>query len=159
MGRPRVEVGGLDNEIRSAIVGEYAPHSTARTDPRWRLEAICVEPVLPPDEDDQLRGATTALASANLEPKPPVSCGEEAGQGGGTYHVIEHRGGSVCVSTLGRFVTGDDANVAARGALEAAGFRWIDQDLGSITVTGLCVYYFGDRAPLDVRTLLFYWQD
>lgn len=159
MGRPRVEVSGLDNEIRSAIVGEYVPRCTARTDPRWRLEAICVEPVLPPDEDDQLRRAATALASANLEPEQPVSCGEEAGQGGGTYHVIEHRDGSAWVSTLGRFVTGDDANVAARAALEAAGFRWIDQELGSITVTGLCVYYFGARAPLDVRTLLFYWQD
>ncbi|THV40939.1 hypothetical protein [Glycomyces buryatensis] len=159
IGRPRVEVSGLDNEIRSAIVGEYVPGCKARTDPRWRLEAICVDSVLPPDEHDQLRGATTALASVNLAPKPPVSCGEEHSQGDGTYHVIEHRGGSVCVSTLGRFVTGDDANTVARDALEAAGFRWIDQALGSITVTGLCVYYFGDRTPLDLRTLLFYWQD
>lgn len=159
MGRPRVEVSGIDEEVRSAIVREYVPYSKARTDPRWRLEAICVEPVLAPDEDDQLRRATTALASADLEPEPPVSCGEEAGQGGGTYHLIGHRGGSVWVSTLGRFVTGDDENAVARGALEAAGFRWIDSDLGSITVTGLCVYYFGDRAPLDVQTLLFYWQD
>lgn len=159
LGRPRVEVSGVDDEIRTAIVGEYAPRSKARTDPRWRLEAICAEPVPAPDEDAQLRRATAALASASLAPKPPVSCGEDAGQGGGTYHVIEHLGGRVCVSTLGRFVTGGDGNLGARGALEAAGFRWIDGELGSIVVSGLCVYYFGNREPLDVRTLLFYWQD
>ncbi|GAA1666387.1 hypothetical protein GCM10009830_10060 [Glycomyces endophyticus] len=159
LGRPRVDVTGLDDEIRGAIVGEYASRSQARTDPRWRLEAICARPVPPPDEDDQLRGVTTALVSANLEPKWPVSCGEEAGQGGGTYHVIEYRDGSIWVSTLGRFVTGEDDDVAARGVLEAAGFRWIDRDLGSITVTGLCVYHFGERAPLNVGTLPFYWQD
>jgi hypothetical protein len=48
---------------------------------------------------------------------------------------------------------------AARAALEAAGFRWIDEETGSITVTDLCVYYFGGRDPLDIGTLLFYWQD
>lgn len=159
LGQPRVEINGLDDEIRGAILGEYALILERRTDPRWRIEAICVEPSLPPDEHDQLLHATIALASVNLVPKTPVSCGEVYRQGGGTYHVIEHEGGAICVSTLGRFVTGDDANVAARDALEGAGFRWIDQTLGAISVTGLCVYHFGHREPLDVRTLLFYWQD
>jgi len=159
LGRPRVEINGLDDEIRGAILSAYAAGCEVRTDPRWRVEAICAELPLQPDEHDQLRHATTVLASANLVPKTPVSCGEVYRQGDGTYHVIEHEGGAIWVSTLGRFVTGDDANVAARDALEMAGFRWIDQTLGAISVTGLCVYYFGNREPLDVRTLLFYWQD
>ena len=44
-------------------------------------------------------------------------------------------------------------------ALESAGFRWIDETISAIRVPGLCVYYFGERAPLSVDTLLFYWQD
>jgi hypothetical protein len=52
-----------------------------------------------------------------------------------------------------------DADELARGVLESAGFRWIDEALWAILVTGLCVYHFGDREPLKVSTLLFYWQD
>ncbi|MFG2626851.1 hypothetical protein [Streptomyces sp. NPDC048473] len=63
------------------------------------------------------------------------------------------------ISTLGRFATGDDAGLVARQALEAAGFRWIDETTGAIRVTDLCVYYFGEREPLGVGALLFYWQD
>jgi hypothetical protein len=159
LGRPRIEVDGLDDEIRGAILRHYAPGSTARTDPRWRIEAILVEAPLPPDEEDQLRRAGAALASAGLAPAPPVSCGDHHHQGDGTYFVIEYTGGTVFTSTLGPFVAADDADDDARSALEAAGFRWIDETLGAVRVAGLCVYYFGSREPLDVRTLLFYWQD
>ena len=159
LGRPRVEIDGLDEEIRGAILRRYTRGCQDRTDPRWRVEAICLELSLPTNEEGQLLSAMTALASANLAPEPPVSCGEVYHQGGGTYHVIGYEGGEIFVSTLGRFVTGDDTNVAARSALEAAGFRWIDKTLRAITVTGLCVYHFGRREPLTVSTLLFYWQD
>ncbi|MFJ9915033.1 hypothetical protein [Actinacidiphila glaucinigra] len=80
-------------------------------------------------------------------------------QGEGTYHVIACRGSLVHVSTLGRFATSYDADHSARQALEAAGFRWIDDETGAIKVTDLCVYYFGGRVPLTVDTLLFSWQD
>ncbi|GLY87796.1 hypothetical protein [Actinoallomurus iriomotensis] len=135
LGRPRVEVDGLDDEVRGAILAEYAPRAEDGTDPRWRVEAICVDP------------------------SPPVSAGDANRQGDGTYHEIAHAGGTIFVGTLGRFVTGDDEDVAARRALESAGFRWIDEALWAVVVTGLCVYYFGDREPLKVSTLLFYWQD
>lgn len=159
LGRPRVEIDGLDDEIRGAILAEYAPHAQDGTGPRWRAEAIFVNPPPPADQDDQLRRAAAALASGGLAPEPPVSAGDANRQGAGTYHEIAHAGGMIFVSTLGRFVTGDDGNVAARSALESAGFRWIDEALGAIVVTGLCVYYFGHREPLKVDTLLFYWQD
>ncbi|MGW1432632.1 hypothetical protein ACWD6K_28930 [Streptomyces sp. NPDC002431] len=161
LGSPRVEVAGLDEELRAAIVEEYGQYCEERSDPRWRVEAICAEPPVPVDEEAQLDRATAALTAAGLAPHPPVSCGEYHQQGGGTYHVIGlgSEGGAVSLSTLGPFATSHTPEPAARAALEAAGFRWITPRTGAIRVTGLCVYYFGGRRPLDVSTLLFYWQD
>jgi hypothetical protein len=100
-----------------------------------------------------------ALSLAGLAPRAPVPCGPLHGSGDGTYHVVDHDRSAVRVSTLGRFVAGDDDDGPARAALETAGFRWIDRDLGNVRVDGLHVYHFGDRGPRDVETLLFYWQD
>ncbi|MER7705043.1 hypothetical protein ABTX81_19380 [Kitasatospora sp. NPDC097605] len=45
LGRPRVEVPGLAEDVRAAIVHAYAPRCTAATsDPRWQVEALCTEP-------------------------------------------------------------------------------------------------------------------
>jgi hypothetical protein len=158
LGQPRVEVPGLDEEIRTAVLRRYAP-GRERSDPRWRAEALCRDLPPPPDEDTLVRRATAALDTAGLSPAPAVSCGDHHGQGHGTYWVLQHAGGHVLVSTLGPFATGDDENTAARTALTDNGFRWIDRPLGMVVVTGLCVYHFGDRDPLNVHTLLFYWQD
>ncbi|WP_225799298.1 hypothetical protein [Streptomyces sp. NK15101] len=159
LGSPRVEVDGLDEELRRAIVHEYAPRCQRRSDPRWRLEALCTEPPGRPDRADRLARATAALTAAGLAPDPPVSAGAHHQQGDGTYHVISCGDENVLVSTLGRFATGHDDKHPARRALEEAGFRWIDRATGGIEVTGLGVYYFGGRGPRDVDTLLFYWQD
>ncbi|MFV6026785.1 hypothetical protein [Streptomyces sp. NPDC056264] len=160
LGRPRVEVEGLDEELRRAIVHAYAPGCERPSDPRWRLEAVCADPPARPDVDDQLRRATAALTAAGLAPKPPVSCGEDNQQGDGTYHVIEIGGDRLLISTLGPFATAEeDATDAARCALASAGFRWIDGETGAIRVTDLCVYFFGRRDSLTVDALLFFWQD
>ncbi|MFF1496913.1 hypothetical protein [Streptomyces sp. NPDC058304] len=159
LGSPRTEVDGLDEELRQAIVHEYAPWCERQSDPRWLLEALCTEPPGRPDLPDQLARATAALTAAALAPDPPVSAGDHHQQGDGTYHVISCGDEDIYVSTLGRFVTGHDDRHPARRALEEAGFRWIDGTTGRIRVTDLCVYYFGRREPLDVDTLLFYWQD
>ncbi|MFG2981742.1 hypothetical protein ACGFYQ_10865 [Streptomyces sp. NPDC048258] len=161
LGRPRVEVAGLDEELRAAIVHEYGQWCEERSDPRWRIEALCTEPPTGPEPAERLLRATTALTAAGLAPKPPVSCGEANRQGDGTYDVIGYgeSGGEVHISTLGRFAADHDDDPAVRRALESAGFRWIDHEVGSIQVTDLGVYYFGSRDPLDVHTLLFYWQD
>ncbi|MFB7831012.1 hypothetical protein [Streptomyces sp. NPDC056056] len=160
LGRPRVEVEGLDEELRRAIVHAYAPGCERPSDPRWRLEAVCADPPARPDVDEQLRRATAALTAAGLAPKPPVSCGEDNQQGDGTYHVIEIGGDRLLISTLGPFATAEeDAPDAARCALASAGFRWIDGETGTIRVTDLCVYSFGRRDSLTVDALLFFWQD
>ncbi|TDU80434.1 hypothetical protein [Streptomyces sp. KS 21] len=159
LGSPRAQVEGLDEELRGAIVHEYAPWCERQSDPRWRLEALCTDPPGRPDPADQLARVTAALTAAGLAPDPPVSAGDHHQQGDGTYHVISCGDEDIHVSVLGRFVTGHDDRHPARRALEEAGFRWIDGPTGSIRVAGLCVYYFGKREPLDVDTLLFYWQD
>ncbi|WP_432043018.1 hypothetical protein [Streptomyces cadmiisoli] len=159
LGRPRIEIAGLDDELRSAILHEYASGCERQSDPRWRIEALCTEPPIRPDQDEQLRRATAVLTEAGLAPMPPVSCGEHNQQGGGTYHVIEFGESELSISTLGRFATGADTDLTARQSLESAGFRWIDETTGAIRVTGLCVYYFGKREPVTIDTLLFYWQD
>ncbi|GAB2617770.1 hypothetical protein GCM10027168_57710 [Streptomyces capparidis] len=159
LGRPRVEVAGLDDELRGAILHEYAPNCQPRSDPRWRVEALCTDPPTRPDQDAQLRRATAALTAAGLDPRPPVSCREDHQQGHGTYHVIRYGDSTLLISTLGPFATAHDTAPTARRALESAGFRWIDDTTGAIRVTGLCVYHFGSREPLTVDTLLFYWQD
>jgi hypothetical protein len=132
---------------------------TPPTDPHWLVERVCVD--LPtPDVEAQLARAIAALEAAGLAPGTPVEIGEVNQQGSGTYHVIDLVDqGAVSVSRLGPFVMGDDAQPLARRVLMAAGFRWIDDELATIRVDGLAVYYFGRRAPLDVHTLLFYWQD
>ncbi|MFB7368627.1 hypothetical protein ACFC0D_02070 [Streptomyces sp. NPDC056222] len=159
LGRPRVQVEGLDEELRGVIVHEYGHGCERASDPRWRLEALCDEPPARPDVDGQLRRAMAALTTAGLAPKPPVSCGEDYQQGDGTYYVIEVGENRLLISTLGPFATAEDDDSAGRRALERAGFRWIDAETGAIRVTDLCVYYFGGRGPLTVETLLFYWQD
>ncbi|WP_345701023.1 hypothetical protein [Kitasatospora terrestris] len=159
LGRPRVEVPGLDEELRTPIVRTWAPWCERPSDPRWRIEAICAEPAEPVDVPAQLERATAALAAAGLDPAPPVEAGDHHGQGEGTYHVYPLAAGEVLVSTLGRFVTAEDDDHPARPALEAAGFRWIDGETGGVLVTDLAVYWFGSRVPLTVDTLLFHWQD
>lgn len=161
LGRPRVEVAGLDEELRAAIVHEYGQWCEERSDPRWRIEALCTERPSGSDAAERLLRATAALTAAGLAPKAPVSCGEANSQGDGTYDVIGYGegDGEVHISTLGRFAAGHDDDPVVRRALETAGFRWIDHAVGSVRVTGLGVYYFGSREPLDVHTLLFYWQD
>ncbi|MEV6953643.1 hypothetical protein [Streptomyces sp. NPDC051183] len=141
---------------------------TLLTDPE-RLRDCVAEAPPAFDHAEQLLRAVAALTAAGLAPKAPVSCGEADRQGDGTYDVIgygesesesESEGeGEVWISTLGRFAADHDENPAVRRALESAGFRWIDAELGAVHVTGLGVYCFGRRDPLDVHSLLFYWQD
>ncbi|GGP75659.1 hypothetical protein [Streptomyces melanogenes] len=159
LGSPRTEVEGLDEELRRAIVHEYAPWCERQSDPRWLLEALCTEPPVRPDLPDQLARATAALTAGGLTPDPPVSAGDHNQQGDGTYHVISCGDEDIYISALGRFATSDDDRHPARRVLEEAGFRWIHAAIGGIRVTDLCVYYFGARDPLNVDTLLFYWQD
>jgi hypothetical protein len=146
LGTPRVDVPGLPEDVRAAIVRQYVP-GARDTDPRWMLEAACL-----PDREpeDVLTDAVAALAP--YRPASPVTAGDHHQQGEGTYHVVGTTAGNVLVSTLGRFYWSENIP-------ELPGFRRVDDALGAIEVSGLPVFFFGDRAPLTVHDLLFYWQD
>lgn len=146
LGRPRVDVPGLPDDVRAAILRQYAP-GTRDTDPRWLLEAACL-----PDREpeDVLTEALAALAP--YKPASPVTAGDLHQQGEGTYHAVETTAGRVLVSTLGRFYQAE--NIPA-----LPGFRRIDDALDGVVVSGLPVYFFGRREPLTVHDLVFYWQD
>ena len=162
LGSPRVEVPGVPPDVREAIVRQYTP-GERDTDPRWLLEAACLEPVPDPWDADfveeRLDRAAEALAAAGLDPQEPVSAGDYHGTGTGTYDLIKTSTGWVTVSTLGPFVAGNGADERAVTALRDAGFRYIAPELARVRFEGLHVYFFGHREPLGVGDLLFYWQD
>lgn len=160
-GSPRVPLPNVPPDVRAAIVRTYAP-GERRTDPRWLLEAACEPPGPAVDEEAQLRHVAELLRAADLDPRPPVSAGDYFQQGAGTYHHIDTSAGTLTLSTLGPFFHTDGTDGAdppTIPALQAAGFRHIDPKLAGTTVDGLHVYFFGNRDPLTVGQLLFYWQD
>ena len=158
LGAPRVPLDGVPDDVRLAIVRQCAP-GQRQTDPRWILEAACVEQPPEPDAVEALQRAIDALTVYELHPEEPLEAGEIYQQGSGTYHQIAVDGGNVQISTLGPFASIDTDAPDAEAALASAGFRSVDAALGRIIVAGLHVYHFGAREPLTVGELLFYWQD
>lgn len=167
----RLPAHGVPPEVRAAIVATYAP-GELDTDPRWLLEKELMpslewEPRRDSEEmsveaRDAIERLTEALQARGLTPGLPVSSGNEHQQGDGTYHTLHDGKLQVLVSTLGPFVSawGDvDREPLVQDAVRATGLTWIDDELGQTVFEGLCVYFFGERAPLPVRDLLFFWQD
>ncbi|MEJ3653423.1 hypothetical protein WEH80_10600 [Actinomycetes bacterium KLBMP 9759] len=163
LGRPRVELPGVPDDVRSAILHTYGP-GQPETDPLWLVEQACTEPAGPVDVAELLDHAVAALANAALLPREPVSAGDWNDTGWGTYHVISTAVGDVVVSTLGPYVSAghdvDDESVRpAVDALVAVGFQEVDETLAATRFDGLAVYFFGDRQSLRVYDLLFFCQD
>jgi hypothetical protein len=160
LGPPVVELPGVPTDVRQAILCRYAP-GQRQTDPRWLLEAACLPPASGPSGPELVDRAVTALAAAGLEPGAPRDAAVYGGNiGVATYYSIPTRDGPVWVCTLGPYFdcrTGVGADVLR--AMGGAGFRVIDGELADTVVTGLHVYWFGDRREMTVGELLFYWQD
>ncbi|GGJ87307.1 HEAT repeat domain-containing protein [Deinococcus aquiradiocola] len=159
-------------EVRSAIVRSYAPGAEAGSDVRWLIEGL----TLPHRDHEAMKAlraeheqVVQALRTHGIEVGEAIDAGEWHSQGGGTYVVLPSEGGDLSLSTLGRFGAehtwgGDGVHPATminriRAALASVGWEWVDDDILSVTVPGLNVYYFGAREPLSVGELLFYWQD
>ncbi|MFC7447209.1 hypothetical protein [Rhodococcus daqingensis] len=157
LGPRPLDVPGLPTDVRDAMVREYAP-GQRDTDPRWILEAALQPSIEDRDDEAPVRAAMTALKAAGVEPGEPVPAGVDEGCGGGTYFRIHTAEGDVMISTLGPFFQ-TQRDAIAELLTSSVGFRRIDDRLAEVVVDGLCVYFFGDRGPLCVRDLLFYWQD
>ncbi|MGB0848936.1 MAG: HEAT repeat domain-containing protein [Thiolinea sp.] len=63
-------------------------------------------------------------------------------------------------SSASSFATAEQNNEAKYRKLVADnGFTWLTDQQLEFIVPGLHIYFFGDREPLSIRDLLFYWQD
>lgn len=165
VGQPRLEHPGVPEDIRRAILREHLP-AQRETDPRLLVEGLLstaptdARPSREPACPEQARSAHAALDAAGFAPAAPVSAGAANQQGAGTYHVVATADLSVKVSDLGPWVMAESRLPAAvHRALTEAGLEILDDELLTRTFEGLPVYFFGDREPLSIEDLLFYWQD
>lgn len=159
LGPSEVPLPSIPRDVREAILCEYLPGERA-TDPRHILEGLRLDLHDPDARAEFPEKARRALLAAGLPVGELTPIGAEQGQGGGSYDLLEVEDGQLALCTFGPFAQATTpVSERATMALEAAGFRVIDDDLAALVFEGLPVYYFGDREPLTVQDLLFYWQD
>jgi hypothetical protein len=158
--------------VRTAILKEYVPQMENGSDIRYQIEqANDFSPAYASEVADREK-LLSALQQDGLEVISCQSAVEANQQGGGTYWMIKVAMSdeffTVLLSTLGPFAqVGYEPDDKRRTAfaerlndiLSATGIRLINDELLSQAVPGLNVYFFGDRAPLTIAELLFYWQD
>lgn len=158
--------------MRAAILKEYVPYMENGSDIRYLIEHTNdVSPAYTSEVADRKK-LLAALQQEGLDVTSCQSAGDANQQGGGTFWVIigtlSNDIFTVLLSTLGpfarlRYEQGNEKHVAfakaLNGILSEIGIRLIDDELLSQTVPGLNIYFFGDRAPLTIADLLFYWQD
>lgn len=168
----KVELPGVPQDVREAIVRYWSESAEMGTDVRWLIEGLTLPAWSEADTDaiqadfPTVRGA---FERAGLPLDELVEAGEFHQQGGGTYVVGQAGEVQVALSTLGRFAAlhawgGDnilpvETLASIRQALAEVGWTWVDPAVLSVTVVGLNVYFFGRRESLSVQDLLFYWQD
>ncbi|OKJ15786.1 hypothetical protein [Kitasatospora sp. CB01950] len=153
--------GRETTELRSALLDllgdrvELPPwlrHPDRTDGERYGLREACLKA-------RGVQGDRTATARLAVLAAEPWQRFRLLGEAGLDALVGRHGLDSLFISTLGPFAGGPADDSPVRAVLEQAGFRWIDEATRGVLVTGLCVYCFGDREPLKVDTLLFYWQD
>lgn len=177
----------ISTEIRRAIVSCWAESSEPGTDVRWLVEGQTLpafQAYEPPFE--RLKAE---LQRRSLNTTAPRYCGELYKQGRGTFWVLQSRTAyegklyfyTLYLTMLGPFanlnvlvseddtansaeipfndLTPDETRRAYREAAGAAGLTMLDTQVTSYVFPGLNVYFFGNREPLPVNDLLYYWQD
>ena len=162
----RVTLPGLVlSAVREAIVRAWAPESEPGTDVRWLIEALQLPPAQQADYSVLVPRLLSSLRAAGLQAESPVDYASVMMQGTSTFDVLTVSGHQLALSGLGPFVAAQDATFppewleGCRDAAIAAGWTWLDNAMLETEFSGLNVYYFGDRRPLKIGELLYYWQD
>ncbi|MEI6043031.1 MAG: hypothetical protein WCS37_01450 [Chloroflexota bacterium] len=173
--------------LRRAIIQCWSESSEVGTDVRWLVEGQLL-PTLPTYELP-FEPLKAALEQRGLTTLGPLSANELYKQGRGTFYVLQSRSVhkdklqfyTLYLTMLGPFaylnvLTSDDdaANSAEipfntptpeetrqlyREALEAVGLTLLESQVTTYVFPGLNIYYFGNREPLPINDLLYYWQD
>lgn len=157
----------LPEAVRETVIRAWAPYGEPGTDVRWSIEAKLAppgEPELTPELADALKAA---LAEAGWPDAERVDYADHMGQGDATFSVVDLGETMLHVSDFGPFaaVPADAPPLAPAtyrrllNAMDKTGFIVLDEAQLSTVVPGLNVYFFGERRPLALRDLLFYWQD
>lgn len=158
--------------VRQTIVKEYARDCEDHSDIRYVIESYLQE-----SDDfkfDNIKSQFIALMKQEQCAVIKIlDCGTYNNQGSGTYEVVESDAGKYYMSTIGPFIThvemdgwgmntsnSDPSKInQVKQLAKSMGLIWLNKDVLQNIVPGLNVYYFGDRSPLSIRDLLFYWQD
>jgi len=149
----------IPRDVRQAILSAHLPGERT-TDPRHLVEGLTLERHDLDARAELPHQARQALLAAGLAAGEPTPIGVVHSQGGGSYDLLDVGEGQLAICTFGPFARATTpVSEEATMVLERAGFRIIDDELAGRVVEGLPVYYFGNREPLTVQDLLFYWQD
>ena len=160
--------------VRSTIINEYGLDYESFTDVRYLIEAANTKH----EEFDNDRFREKLIDRLDKEGftiHQTQDCGRYHGSGGGTYDVVETDKGQFFACTIGPFLAASNiiehttgnvsvhqdpkAVIQLRNIITSLGGLWLEDDLLGHEVPKLNVYFFGDREPLTVGDLIFYWQD
>ena len=177
----------ISAELRRVIIQCWTQNSEPGTDVRWQVESQSLPPFQP--YEPPFEQLVVGLQQHGLKVSGPLYCGELYKQGQGTFWVLQSRATdkgklyfyTLSLTMLGAFahlnvlVTEDeigDNNEFPLSVLSleetrhiyrevtvAAGLTWLEDEITSHTFPDLNVYYFGNREPLKINDLLYYWQD
>lgn len=165
--------------VRESIIEHYVPGCESGTDIRYNIEHILSERNVYDTAILDRGGLIADLKRQGLSIEFCKSIGEVRQQGGGTYWVAkvkcENTHIYLNISTIGKFIdcahqsedfefldSSPQAHpniMLCKTTAEGLGFLWLESALLDNYVPDLNVYFFGDREPLHIRDLLFYWQD
>jgi hypothetical protein len=173
--------------LRRAIVQCWSENSEPGTDVRWLVEGQTLPPL--PTYEPPFEQLKAALEQRGLTTVGPLSSGELYKQGRGTFWVLQSKTTygdklyffTLYLTMLGPFaylnvLTSDDDGASSADipsnklnpeetrriyceAIEATGLTLLENQVTNYVFPGLNIYYFGNREPLPVSDLLYYWQD
>lgn len=163
---PKEIVPPIPEHIRSSIIRYWVPKSLRGTDIRWLIE----EKLLEPKSEYKPILIEKFLKKVENQGLGSYKCqdsGEVMGSSGAsTYCLVKIDEANVCLSYIGPYFSfGNTDYQQDKSILEkiekiakSVGLYSLG-DEGSIIFPGMNIYFFGDRDPLPIADLIFYWQD
>ena len=156
--------------VRQSIVRFWVPQCEPGTDVRWLIESLLLPPAATSDDERLAIWFRAELHARDWQASAPVDYADVVQQGTSTYRQMRATppDGSECqvaISGFGPFAASDepseDSSFESRCAAiaSAVGYTWFGREVLDVEFSGLYVYHFGERRPLPIGQLLFYWQD
>lgn len=156
----------IPEQIRSTIIRYWVPKSLRGTDIRWLIE----EKLLEPKSEYKPILIEKFLMEVENEGLGSYNCkdsGEVMGSSGAsTYCIVKIDEVDVCLSYIGPYFSfGNTVYQEDKSILEKIekivnrlGLYTLG-DEGRMIFPGMNIYFFGNREPLPIADLIFYWQD